>query len=165
MVTKKVHEYFGEILIRSGRLDSEKLGYALSVQRNNGCRGLTGQILIDSGYIREEDVTFGLVAQYGFPFLPLDEYDVDSGLTKILPEEFAQKHGIVPVEKTGNSLSIAMSNPLERKVVKEIREFTKCHVSVFICTKKAIQNKIELLYEHKSKTGGCRKAGEREGLL
>ncbi len=164
MVAKKVHEYFGEILIRNGRLDNEKLGHALSLQRKSGTGGLTGQILVNSGYIKEEDVTLGLAAQYGFPFLPLDEYNVDGSLMNILPGEFAQKHGIVPVEKTGNSLSIAMANPLERKVVKEIREITKCHVTVFICTQKAIKNKIDLLYKHTDKPSGIRAAAEREVL-
>ena len=161
---KKVDEYFGDILIHSGRLDKEKLHYALNIQRNSKSGLLTGQILVSSGYIKEEDVMVGLTVQYGFPFLPLDEYEVDKSLISILPIEFAQKYNIVPVEKICNSLSIAMANPLDREVVKEIRNITNCHVTVFICTQSAIRNKIKLLYKHADKPIGFTAIVKREVL-
>lgn len=148
MLVKKVDRYFGDILIRSGRLDKDKLHYALNIQRNSNTVLLTGQILVSNGYIKEEDITEGLAVQYGLPFLPLDEYEVDRSLMSILPIEFLQKYDVFPIEKIGNSLSIGMANPLEREVVKEIRDITSCHVTVFICTKSAIKNKKKLLLKH-----------------
>jgi len=165
MVLKKVDKYFGDILIHSGRLDKERLQYALSLQRSSKTCLLTGQILVSSGYIKEEDVMVGLTVQYGFPFLPLDEYEVDKSLMSMLPIEFAQKYNIVPVEKIGNSLSIAMVNPLEREVIEEIRDITNCHVTVFICTQSAIRNKIKLLYKHEDKHSGNITIAKREVLV
>jgi len=147
MVAKKVNKFFGDILVHNGLLDKERLQYALRLKRTSESCVLTGQILVNSGFIKEEDVVLGLVVQYGFPFLPLNEYEIDKSFANILSQEFLRKHTIVPVEKSGNSLSIAMANPLDREVVKEISDLTNCHITVFLSTQSAIRNKIDLLYK------------------
>jgi type IV pilus assembly protein PilB len=65
-----------------------------------------------------------LTVQYGFPYLPLEKYDLDSELIKIIPENVARQYSVIPVDSIGNILTVAMSNPLNDKAKEDIEMIT-----------------------------------------
>jgi len=113
----------GEILLQSDILSKEQLKMALDLQRREG--GLLGEILIKLGYVNERDIVQALTVQCGFPYLPLEHYELNKEIKNLLPENVARQYCIVPLDVIGNILTIAMSNPLNEKAVEDIEMITK----------------------------------------
>lgn len=135
----------GDILISTGVLSEDQLHRALEYQVREG--GLIGEILVKLGYVKERDIVQALTVQYGFPYLPLENYELKKQIVKIVPENVARQYSIVPLDIMGDILSVAMSNPLNTKAIEDIEMITKKKIQVFIGTVTAIQDALNKLYE------------------
>jgi len=142
---KNAWEKLGEILLRSDILSEEQLSLALDLQRHEG--GLLGEILIKLGYVNERDIVQALTVQCGFPYLPLENYELNKEMKLLLPENVARQYCIVPLDVIGNILTIAMSNPLNEKAVEDIELITKKKVQIFISTVTAVHDALDNLYK------------------
>jgi len=140
-------EQLGQVLIQSRVISPEQLQQALELQKEKG--GLLGETLIKLGFTTEEDIVQALAIQHDFPYLPLANYDIDAEAIKLLPEEIARKHDILPVDKMGDVLTLVMANPLDNEILQEIENLTKCKIEVFISTYTEIKEAIERFYAPK----------------
>lgn len=134
----------GELLIDRKVIASEHLQKALDYQKVNG--GLIGEILVQLGFAKEEDIAQVLTAQYGFPYLPLINYDIDLELVQLVPEQMARQYCLIPIDKIGNNLTVAMSNPLNTQAIEDIEMVSKCVVQAFVSTTTDIKKSIERCY-------------------
>lgn len=137
----------GELLIERKIITPEQLQKALDFQKVNG--GLIGEILVQLGYSKEEDIAQVLTAQYGFPYLPLTNYDIDIEVAKIVPEQVARQYCLIPIDKIGNNLTVAMSNPLNAQAIEDVEMISKCVVQAFVSTTTDIRKAIERCYAKK----------------
>jgi type IV pilus assembly protein PilB len=137
----------GELLIERKVIATEQLQKALDYQKVNG--GLIGEIFVQLGFAKEEDIAQVLTAQYGFPYLPLGNYDVDIETVKIIPEQVARQYCLIPIDKIGNNLTVAMSNPLNTQAVEDVEMISKCVVQTFVSTTTDIRKAIERCYAKK----------------
>lgn len=145
IITKRI----GEVLLERGIINRKALEEALAYQKQHG--GLMGQVLIRLGFVTEEGVALALTAQYGFPYLPLDSYEIDEGLTAIIPERIAREYCLIPIDRIGNALTVAMADPSNVKAVEEIELLTRCVVQTFVSTPSDITKAIDKHY-HKAQT-------------
>jgi type IV pilus assembly protein PilB len=148
VVKKRIGKKLGEILIRSELITEEQLQRALDFQRGEG--GLLGEILVKLGYVNEHDIVQALTVQYGFPYIPLENYELKKEMSNVLPENVARQYGIVPVDMMGSILTIAMSNPLNDRAIEDVEMITKKKVQVFISTVSAIYSALNKLYKKSS---------------
>ena len=144
--TKRViTKQLGELLIERGVITQEQLQKALAVQKEEG--GLLGQVLVRLGATTEEDIAQALTAQFGFPYLPLKNYEIGKEVIRLVPENVARQYCLIPVDRIGNALTIAMSNPLNAQAQEDIELITKCKVQVFVSTMTDINQAIDRCYE------------------
>ena len=141
IITKRI----GEVLLERGLITRKKLEEALAHQKEHG--GLMGQVLIKLGMVTEEDVALALTAQYGFPYLPLDNYEIDIGLTALIPERIAREYCLIPIDRIGNALTLAMADPSNVKAIEDIEMMTKCVVQTFVSTPSDIEKAIVKHYK------------------
>ena len=146
-VRRIVSKHLGELLLERGVITESQLDKTLKVQKEKG--GLIGQILVSMGYATEEEIAQALTVQYGFPYLPLDCYEVNPEALKLIPENVARQYNLIAIDKIGELLTIAMSNPLNVQAVEDIELITKCKVQVFVSTMTDINNAIKKCYEKK----------------
>src|SRR5262245_26925981 len=97
----------GELLIDDGVISKDDLQRALSQQKASGLS--LGRILIDLGKASEWEVAATLGKQLNVPFITLSHYEIDQEILKCIPEDLIRKYRIVPVDKTGDALTIAMA--------------------------------------------------------
>ncbi len=142
---KRVGEKLGEILVRNEVISTDQLQRALDFQRSEG--GLLGEILVKLGYANERDIVQALTVQYGFPYLPLENYELKKEMADIVPENVARQYSIVPIDCMGNILTVAMSNPLNEKAIEDLAMLTKRKVQVFISTVTSISEALNRLYK------------------
>lgn len=143
-----VKKQLGELLIERGMITKSQLEKALQVQKEKG--GLIGQILVVLGFTKEEEIAQALTVQYGFPYLPLQNYELTKEVAKLIPENVARQYCLIAVDKIGNTLTVAMGNPLNIKAIEDIELLTKCTVQVFVSTMTDINKAIDKCY-HKGK--------------
>lgn len=148
MQTKKIiNKQLGELLMERGLIDAHQLDKALIVQKEKG--GLIGEILVELGFVKEEQIAQALTVQYGFPYLPLSNYEIDSSVISIIPARVARQFLLIPIDKIGSNLTIAMSNPLNVQAIEDIELLTNCSIQTFVSTSSDIKKAIEKYYKEK----------------
>lgn len=146
-IRRVISKQLGELLIEKGVLKKEQLEKALKIQKQKG--ELLGTILVSLGYVTEEQIAQAITVQYGFPYLPLSSYEIDSELINIIPENVARQYCLIVVDKIGNTLTIAMANPLNLQAVEDIELMTGCKVQTFVSTMTDINNALARYYKKK----------------
>lgn len=141
MVTKQL----GELLLEKGIINEAQLEKALKIQKEKG-GGLIGQIIVMLGYAKEEEIAQALTVQYGFPYLPLESYEISPDVIKLIPENVAKQYNLIAIDRIGSLLTISMSNPLNVQAAEDIETLTGCKVQVFISTMTDINNAIKKCY-------------------
>ena len=135
----------GELLAEMGLITKDQLKHALKVQEDKG--GLIGQVLVDLNYVSEEAIAQALTAQYGFPYLPLENYEIDIEIVMIVPKNVSIQYCLIPVDKIGSNLTIAMANPLNSQAVEDIALLSGLCVQLFVSTATDIKKAIEKYYK------------------
>jgi len=133
-------------LVKSGqsaekRLDASALRSVLDHQRQFG--GHVEHILVHLGLAEEEEIVHELTTHYGFPYLPLSQYEFDSSVVRTIPLEVARHYCVIPVDKINNVLTVAMANPLNTEAQKDIERLTGCTVLVMVARASEIREKID----------------------
>ena len=140
MPRRVISKQLGELLTERKVITQPQLEEALRVQQQKG--GLLGQILVTLGYATEEAVAQALTAQYGFPYLPLKHYSIDAELIRVVPENVARQYCLVPVDRIGDTLTIAMADPLNLRAVEDIEMLSRCSVQIFVSTMSDVADAI-----------------------
>src|ERR1700739_4367009 len=99
----------GDLLLKSKLITPEQLDAALKSQREEG--GKLGEALVRIGAGGENDITEQLSQHVSGPSADLANFEIDAGVIKIVPGDVARKYGVLPVNKTGATLTIAMGDP------------------------------------------------------
>jgi type IV pilus assembly protein PilB len=137
----------GELLVRNNLITKEQLAKSLDEQKESGGQIRLGSILIKNGLISEPDLTSFLSKQYGVPSINLAEFEIEQAVIKIIPVEIAQKYQIVPVNRAGSTLIIAMSDPSNIFAIDDIKFMTGYNVEVVVSAETAIKTAIDKYYD------------------
>ena len=144
---KVINKQLGEVLIERGIINHEQLKLCIEIQKEQG--GLLGEIFVDRQFATELDIAQAITSQYGFPYLPLASYDVDSEIGKSVPEAICRKYCLLPVDRIADHLTLAMSNPLNAVAIADVEDTTNCQVLFFVSVAQDIKNTIDALYKKK----------------
>ncbi len=109
----------GEILLQSGLIDERQLEKALEHQRRTG--KLLGEALVELGYVTPDEVADALAQQLGLPRLRPAGMSIDTGLLAQMPAELSREHRVVPVQREGDSVVVAMTDPLDVEALDAAR--------------------------------------------
>ncbi|MDP8211836.1 MAG: hypothetical protein P9X22_00915 [Candidatus Zapsychrus exili] len=140
------NKQLGELLIERGVITREQLKVAIDKQKQQK-GGLIGEILVNLNFATEKDIAQVLTCQYGFPYLPLSNYDIDQEVISSVPENVCQKHCLIPIDKIGKSLTLAMANPLNVQASEDVELVTGCIVQIFVSTATEVQQAIDKYYK------------------
>ncbi|MBI3039072.1 type IV-A pilus assembly ATPase PilB [bacterium] len=139
-VAKKLR--LGDALIQEGLINEEQLQQALSLQKKSGKR--LGTILVEMHLVTENDIVQILSKQLKIPVIDLSNYLIDPVIAKLIPEHIAKRHMLIPINKVGNKLTVAMVDPLNIIAIDDIQLMTglmvKPVVATFTDINKALQD-------------------------
>jgi type IV pilus assembly protein PilB len=147
----------GELLLKEKRISPEQLQEALNYQRTNG--GKLGYNLIKLGYVKDDEITALLSKQYGVPSIALGQFDVDAAVVKLVPAETAQKYQIIPLSRSGATLTIAMTDPTNVFAMDDIKFMTGYNVEPVVASETAVVDAITKYYGKPASGNG---AGAKE---
>ncbi|BCR04659.1 type IV pilus assembly ATPase PilB [Desulfuromonas versatilis] len=135
----------GELLVRNKLIDEKQLAKALEEQKVQG--GRLGASLIKLGFLKEEELAAFLSRQYGVPSINLAEFEVDPNVIRLVPPEVAQKYQIVPINRAGSTLIVAMSDPSNIFAIDDIKFMTGYNVEVVVAPEAGIKGAIDKYYD------------------
>src|SRR5579863_9272272 len=99
----------GELLVQQNVINAQQLNQAMEEQKKGG--GRLGTALTKLGFVQENDLIGFLSKQYRVPSINLNDFEIDADVAKLVPREVCEKHMLVPVNRAGSSLIIAMADP------------------------------------------------------
>lgn len=134
----------GELLVREKLITPLQLQKAVVEQRSTG--GRLGHHLTKLGYIEENELTSFLSQQYGVPSINLSDFEIDGDVLKLVPREVVQRHQVIPVNRAGNVLIVAMSDPSNIYAVDDIKFVTNLNIEVVVASDTAIADAIDKYY-------------------
>ncbi len=137
----------GELLVRENLISVQQLRKAQEEQQKTGTR--IGTALIKVGAIEESKLTDFLSKQYGVPAINLKEFDVEPDIIKLVPKDVAEKHLVVPVNRAGSALIVAMCDPSNIYAVDDLKFLTGYNIEAVVASEPAIREAIERYYAEK----------------
>jgi type IV pilus assembly protein PilB len=135
----------GELLVRNKLIDEKQLAKALEEQKTSG--GRLGASLVKLGYLKEEDLAAFLSRQYGVPSINLSEFDIDESVIKLIPAEVVQKYQLIPVNRAGSTLIVAMADPSNIFAIDDVKFMTGYNVEVVVAAEASIKTAIDKYYD------------------
>lgn len=133
----------GEILLKWNLITEERLEIALKEQSASMPRRRLGEILVNLGFVSEQDILKALSFQLGVKYLSFSEFP------KSIPEnsyptlKFMKEYKLVPVGSEDNVLRIAMVDPLDEYALNALRVFTDKSLEIYLSSEKDIMEAIE----------------------
>jgi len=139
-----VSNKLGELLVNAGLITKEQLEEAMDAQAKDG--GRIGNALIKLGFVKEDDITQFLSKQYGVPAINLAKLHVDNAIIKLVPSEVAKKYHVLPVNRQGATLTLAMVDPTNVFAIDDIKFMTGYNVEPVVASELAIEESIAQYY-------------------
>ncbi len=138
----------GEILVKEGIISQSQLDEVIKIQAKEG--GRLGEILLKMGFATEEDVVIALGKQLNLPYVSMGagllKPAADQNLDHLISKEFAIKNLVLPLSKNMNSLTCAITDPLDVILIDNLRKVTNCEVNPVIATKSEVLKAIDDFY-------------------
>lgn len=131
----------GELLVKAQLLSPQQLDKALEDQKATG--GKLGEVLQRLGYVTEDDIIECLSHQFGVPSINLRHFEIEEVVAKTIPVDLARKYNVVPVNKTGATLTVAMADPTNIFAMDEITFVTGYRVEPVVASEEAIREAID----------------------
>ena len=134
----------GELLLKENMVSPQQLQDALNHQKMNG--GKLGKAFVSLGFVKDEEITSLLSRQYGVPSINLDHFEVDPAIIKIIPAETARKYQVLPLSRSGATLTIAMADPTNVFAMDDIKFMTGYNVEPVVASEGALEDAIDRYY-------------------
>lgn len=142
ILSKKMR--LGDALISEGLINEEQLQQALALQKKSGKR--LGAVLVEMHLVTEQDIVQILSKQLRIPFIDLSNYLIDPVIAKLVPEHIAKRHMLIPINKVGNKLTVAMVDPLNIIAIDDIQLMTGLMVKPVVATHTDINKALQDAY-------------------
>ena len=153
-------ERIGTLLLEAGLITRDQLDHALKIQQTS--RERIVNILMAVGAFTAQEFLEFLEDKAAFPSIQLEHFDIDPEVIKLVPRDFAMKHEVVPIEKSGNELTLAMVCPLDIKTIDSLEIDTGLIVRPFICSSDDL---LPCLNRHYGAPGSPLTRDQLEGTL
>ncbi len=133
-----------DALLSRGLLTAEQMEEVLAVQRTQG--GGLQALLTERGLVSEADLVAAISQGVGIPPINLSRMKLDVGLRALIPRDLALQYQLVPVSCTGQTLTIAMADPLNVFALDTLATLTGLSISAVLATPKDVRDTIDTYY-------------------
>jgi general secretion pathway protein E len=143
-VEKPPKNSLGEMLVEEKLITPEQLENALALQQERG--GKLSDILVKEGLVTPEQLAVVLSIQLNLPLIDLKRHMVQPDALKLIPEDMARKHVLIPLDIVNDSLMVVMADPEDIRTIEDIKAQAKMRVEVALGVRSDIERAINLNY-------------------
>ncbi len=132
-------------LLEANLVSQEQLQRALELQKKDG--GSVGQNLVRAGALSEIAYAEFLGRMYSLPTIELSQVEIAQEVAALIPEDVATRFQVVPIERQGRVLKVAMANPSNIFAIDDIKFITGLEVQPVVCTESDVKAAIDRYYD------------------
>jgi len=143
-LVERAKKSLGEMIVEENLITAEQLGNALELQRRQG--GKLSEILIKQGLVKAEDLAAVLSVQLNVPLIDLKRHTVQPKALRLVPEDMARRHTLIPLDIVGDALIVVMAYPEDIRTIEDIKAQAKIRVEVALGIPSDIERAIDLNY-------------------
>lgn len=141
----------GQILVDMGFIDDGQLEMLVEEHAQQPSVQI-GKVAEDMGLVIDTQLVQALAEQFNLQIIDLGEISIAEEILDEISETMAQMYRTVPVQLTGNLLTVAVSHPENITVADELRTFLGRDIQLVVCTELEIDNMLEEFYDSKRET-------------
>jgi len=142
-------EHLTDILLSNKLITAEQLQEALDVQKKKG--GRLSDIIIELKFIKESDLISALSTKLGLPLIDLKRCKMDHEVVKLIPIDIARNYQIIAISKIGDTITLAMADPLNIFAIDHVKTLTGFKINPIIASSQDILQTIEMVYPDATK--------------
>src|SRR5258708_4370586 len=142
----------GEILLQQKLLTSEQLKSALDEQKASGRR--FGRVLIDKGFVTEEQISEAVARQLNIPYINLKFYNVRREVMLKLPESAARRFRALVLEDAGATYKVGMADPTDITAYDELVRILRRDIDIVVVTGSELLRTIDRIYRRTEEISG-----------
>ena len=141
----------GQSMVEAKLLSQEQLDDALSYQRRSSERVLLGRLSVELGFVKEDEFAPFLASYFNVPYVDLKKYPmVQRETVETVPESIARRFNVLPLMKDQDTLTVAVSDPLDLTALENLKTITHCQIKPVVSSASQIRHRIIAYYT----TGG-----------
>ena len=137
-------ERLGELLLKRNYITPDQLRKAIEEQKFKG--GRLESNLVRLGFIKEDELLSFLSAQYRVPSIKISKIEINPNVIKLVPSGISKKYFIIPINRVGPKLTLAMADPSNIVVIDEIKFMTGFNVEPVVASETEIIDGIKKYY-------------------
>lgn len=141
---KTQRKSLGEMLVEQKFITGEQLGDVLKLQQEQG--GRLGDILVNQGLITAEELAQVISLQLNYPLIDLKRHMVHPDALRLIPEDIARKHTLIPLDVIGDSLVVVMAEPEDIQTIEDLKAQSEMRIEVAVGIPADIEWAIDLNY-------------------
>lgn len=150
----------GELMVKNGLISMDQLARAVEEQKKHG--GRLGGILVRMGFLTEKTLVDFMSRQFRLRTLELEQIEIQPELIKLIPASLAKKFLIVPVQRVGATLTVAMSDPTHLAALDDIKFMTGYNIEPVLVSESALLEAIKKYYGAKGSESNQLKVDGRD---
>ncbi len=141
----KKRRHLGEILYKAGLVKKQALIEAIKTGKSSNKR--LGQVLLDLKLIDEDTLSKALAKQFGLKYVNLDQVEIPSNATAIMPEDLIKRHNVLPLSEANGRLKLIIGDPMDLDMMDSVRlrlnKELDCHLASPSKIRSFIENSLE----------------------
>jgi general secretion pathway protein E/type IV pilus assembly protein PilB len=137
-------DYVLQLLQEQGYVSPEQVGAVMNSIKQEG--ETTLDILMQIGAVTEDDVLAMIAAQFGMEYVHVNADGIDPAVKEVIPSDVARKYGVVPVYRTEDSVTVALSDPMGYDTVDSLRYVLKMNVDAVVAPRAEVKAAVDKLY-------------------
>jgi len=134
----------GDLLIEKGLITPDQLEDCLRDQAGSGTR--LGELLVQKGFVSETDLVDTISERLGIPRVSLTSMIIDPEVIRRVPVDVARRYSLVPIFALGNTLTLAMADPLNIIAIDHVKYQTGAEIKRAIAAAGEIREAIDQYY-------------------
>ncbi len=141
----------GQILVDMGFIDDDQLEMLVEEQvQQPGVK--IGRVAEDMGLIIDTQLVQALAEQFDMQIVDLGEIQINKEVLDEVSEAMAQMYRAIPLQLSGNTLTLATASPENITVADELRTFLGRDINLVVCTEHEIDKMLEEFYDSERET-------------
>ena len=136
----------GDLLVEHKLISEGQLIAALDEQKKSGHK--LGRVLIENGYVKEDDVLNLLSRQLNVPFVDLSIFEFKPEIVNKIPETAARRFRALALEDTPDGLLVGMADPTNIFAYDDLVRVIKGPIKVAVVKEGDLVAAIDKVYQH-----------------
>ncbi len=150
----------GDLLIAHKVISQEQLHQALADQKKSGRK--LGRVLIENGYLTEDQLLGFLSQQLNIPYIDLKRYLYKPEVVRLLPETYARRFRAIVLEDKGDALLVGMADPTDIFAYDELTRVLRRPLHLALVKESELLKTIDRVYRRTEEITGLAQELEQE---